>query len=166
MEELDKGELVKYLSGEEFQKEKLPLVDVIKLLEDIINDEQIQESGLIEYIELTGSANGQVRELMKLYEIESLKLRDTRGFMDESVDKMSEFLQQTKEWKKDSEEYKIPKNAPTDEKEAYAQLLLDDRASFDNWLYLGKNLFTSLQIDSRSKDSRLVPAIFKVISVA
>lgn len=110
-------------NNDEFKK-AVRKIDPFKLLKKIVNNEKVLEEGIITYIELGGSASDDVRELLNMYNLEKIRIRDTRGFLDETEDKMLSFLNNEKKNSSSKNKY------VNSEKEHYFQKLLDERGVY------------------------------------
>lgn len=76
-----------YLEGEEFNT-YLAQIDPIEVLSVIINDSLIGESSMVSYVELSGPANEGIWEMIQKHRLKEVKVRDTRGFMDDTQRQM------------------------------------------------------------------------------
>lgn len=119
----------KYFKSEEF-KMALKRVDPISVIKEIVNNEEICNSGLISYIEITGGASEEVANLMRQYNLETLCIRDTRGFLDETTDKMNNYLNEINEKSKIKKDYENPEFSSSLNEEEYIQKLMDDRGIY------------------------------------
>jgi hypothetical protein len=70
--------------------------DLIEILKKIVNSEEILGSGLIKHIEITGNADPKVKELLSQNDIKSLRIIDTRGFLDETPDSVLKDMERLK----------------------------------------------------------------------
>ena len=94
-----------YFRSEEYEKE-LKMINTISFVKDVVNDLNIGESNLIQLIEIKVPASLQIRELMRKYKLEQIKIRDTRGFIDETLEKFKEMLSEIGEKYKNNKSLK------------------------------------------------------------
>lgn len=122
--------LEKYLQSDEYMVciEELQTVEFIST---ICNGSKIGELGIISYVEIYGAANADVWNMIKDFGLESVKIRDTRGFLDETEDKMQEFLESAKQnYRKENESIRNTQFDEVDKNDEYLQKLLDDRGIY------------------------------------
>ncbi|MDD6825004.1 MAG: hypothetical protein PUE12_02640 [Oscillospiraceae bacterium] len=74
-----------FFESEEFKK-RIQEADCIDFISKIANNLDICKSGIISHIELKGSACDEVKKILENQNLNAIKLRDTRGFMDETID--------------------------------------------------------------------------------
>lgn len=67
----------------------LPLDTLMQL----VNDEEIRSKHIISFITLQGAANDEVQKLLEQKELNYIQLRDTRGFLDETIEQMTNYLE-------------------------------------------------------------------------
>ncbi len=108
-------------------KDKLKNMEPENVLEIIINSEAVSESGIISFIELTGGASKEACQILRRYKTNRICIRDTRGFLDETEDKMVSFLKHSKKEQNENKEYENPEFSVEWKEEDYIQKLLDDR---------------------------------------
>lgn len=104
-------------------------LQTIEFISNIVNNSEIAELGIISYVEILASAHDDIWNAIQDYELDGVKIRDTRGFLDETEDKMQEFLEDIK---KDNieEDERNPQVDGIDPQDEYLQKLLDDRGIF------------------------------------
>ena len=106
--------------------------DVTDFLEDIVNNEEICDKGIISYVEILCSPREEVRSLLNDYALDGVIIRDTRGFLDESREKMKEYLEYLEQERPDNKEFRKIKEKETEEDNSlYLQKLMDDRGLYN-----------------------------------
>lgn len=109
------GKAAESFRGPEF-KTSLAHADPIKVLKNLVNKEEIAGSGIITSIELTGGASAETCAILTKYAQNRICIKDTRGFLDETTDKMAGWLKERKD--------------KGNKEEDYIQKLLDDRGIY------------------------------------
>ena len=120
--------LKKYFESDNYQH-LLKSLCPFDLISKLANELSIGESGMISHIAISGPANDATIKILQDYHLEEITIRDTRGFLDESEEKMQEYLNHVKREREKKESDKTVINPPTEEekKKQYLQQLLDDR---------------------------------------
>ena len=104
------------------------------LLQNVINNEEIGDLEIISHVEMAGAASDEVWAEMKKYSLGWVRIRDTRGFMDETVSKMKEYLESSKKSSRQPDSSVVHQQPVPSEEELKAQYLrnlLDDRGIYD-----------------------------------
>ena len=78
---------LEYLKGGGFEK-RLGSLDFQDFYQNVINNREVLDTNLISYIEISGRINDGIANFMAENGVECIKLRDTRGFWDESLEQM------------------------------------------------------------------------------
>lgn len=118
--------LEKYFKSETYV-EVLNNTDVLDFISKFANDSVIGETGIITFIEISATSRNNVWDIIKKYNLKSIRIRDTRGFLDETEDKMQEYLENVKNNRKDETDTVNTGYIESDKKEEYLQKLLDER---------------------------------------
>ena len=114
-----------YFTSNEYQL-YVQKLETIEFISDIVNNREVSELDIISYVEISVSANNDIWKVIQDYELDGVKIRDTRGFLDETEDKMKEFLEDIKKNNIEDAE----RNSQVEEidpQAEYLQKLLDDR---------------------------------------
>lgn len=80
--------------GQAFRRE-IAAADPLGCIREVVNDSEIYEAGVISHIELKGPANEDVRGILKECGQREARIRDTRGFLDETEDGLKRFLEES-----------------------------------------------------------------------
>lgn len=118
-------DISRFVEGEDFQK-AVQKADPVELLEKIVNNAKVLEEGLISYIDFAGSGNEDVRRLLEGYGLESIRIRDTRGFLDETPEQWKELLEKLYQPSKVADGVKNPEYDEGDREAQCIQKLLDN----------------------------------------
>lgn len=119
-------EMSRFVEEESFQK-AVREADPVQFLIKVVNDEAVLKEGFISHIELEGSGSEAVREMLERYGQESILLRDTRGFLDESIDQWKTMLDQAG---KAADQNINPEYRRGESKEECIRKMLDDRGVY------------------------------------
>lgn len=101
-------------------------IDVIEFIGKVANNSDLGGKNLISYIEVSGSADENIWGIMNKNNLKNIRLRDTRGFLDESKEKMQEYFKDIEKIKK---EEGLEDNS-LDKQKVYTQKLLDERGIY------------------------------------
>lgn len=118
------------LVKEESFREAVRNADPVEFLKNVVNNAAVPKEEIISYIELSGSGNENVREMMEHYGLDSIRLRDTRGFLDETPEQWKAMLEQAEKAADDTDREKNPEYNPGDQEKRYLQKMLDDRGVY------------------------------------
>ena len=103
-------------------------LDAIELIDSVCNNTEIEKLGVISCIEICGSADSDIWKEMQKFDLDCVKIRDTRGFLDETAEKMQEYFERKKEQEKNLNLSHMNKtNEESEDYENYLQKLTDDR---------------------------------------
>ncbi len=93
----------------------------------IINDKEINDMNLISCIEVSGPADTEIWESIKKYNLDGVRVRDTRGFLDDSLSWMQKQDEEVQNERKSSSTISNENFESTDSTERHIQNLLDNR---------------------------------------
>ena len=94
-----------YFNGETYKKE-LEALDVADFIKNIINDAEIGGSGIISLVDITTPASDEIWAIISNLGLDGVKIRDTRGFFDETPERFNEMIKEICERDKDNKEVK------------------------------------------------------------
>ena len=122
--------LERYLHSDEY-KVCIEALQTVDFISTVCNDSKIGELGIISFVEIYGAANVDVWKIIKDFGLDGVKIRDTRGFLDETEDKMHEFLESAKQNnRKENESIRNSQFEEVNKNDEYLQKLLDDRGIY------------------------------------
>nr|WP_315103471.1 hypothetical protein [uncultured Catonella sp.] len=122
-----------FIKSEEYKK-ILGELDVLEFMKNVINNQDISSSGLIEAIDITVPASAKSWEVLTKYNQNKVKLRDTRGFIDETPEDMANMYAEI------AKRYKNEENQDKSEEEKWLiDKLFNERgmAGADGIVFLG-----------------------------
>lgn len=118
-EYLESGEAIKCIGKSQ---------NLSEFVKNVVNDKTFGDSGLISCIEISVPAAPEVWKEISDRGLDYVRIRDTRGFLDESTERMQEFLEKVKkEQAKREDDGRDALDEETDPQEECIQEMLDER---------------------------------------
>ncbi|MDE7310163.1 MAG: hypothetical protein K2N87_00820 [Eubacterium sp.] len=126
-----------YLNGAEYKSIVKGLS--VEYVFDIINNKEINDMNLISYIEVSGPADTEIWEIIEKYGLDGVKIRDTRGFLDDSFTWFQKQDEKLQDERKNNDTILNENFEGTDPTEQGVQKLLDDRNIYgvDACMFMG-----------------------------